>query len=104
MTPNAAIDRMVERIGPELIRLRRELHQHPELAFEEHETARAVTGYLQGLGITPKTGIAKTGVVGVVEGARPGPTVGVRADMDALPIEEQSGVAFASKITGRMHA
>ena len=104
MTSNAAIDRIVERIGPELIILRRKLHQHPELAFEEHETAKAVTSYLQGLGITPKTGIAKTGVVGVVEGARPGPTVGVRADMDALPIEEQSGVAFASKYPGRMHA
>jgi amidohydrolase len=104
MTPNAAIDRMVERIAPELIALRRELHQHPELAFEEHETARAVTGYLQGLGITPQTGIAKTGVVGVIEGVGPGPTVGVRADMDALPIEEQSGVVFASRIPGRMHA
>ena len=104
MTTNSDIDAITERINPGLIALRRKLHQHPELAFEEHATARAVTDYLARIGIAAKTGIAKTGVVGVIEGGKPGPTVGVRADMDALPVEEQSGVAFSSQVPGRMHA
>jgi amidohydrolase len=104
MTTNADIDAIVSRITPELIALRRRIHQHPELAFEEHETARAVAGYLEHLGISFKTGVGKTGVVGIIDGGADGPTVGVRADMDALPIEEASGVPFASRVPGRMHA
>jgi amidohydrolase len=104
MMTNAQIDAVAARIEPDLIALRRQIHQHPELAFEEHETARAVAGYLASLGIPFKAGVGKTGVVGIVEGGVDGPTVGVRADMDALPIEEASGVAFASRVPGKMHA
>jgi len=100
---NAEIDAIVERIEPELIALRRQIHQHPELAFEEHETARAVADYLSKLDIPFRTGVGKTGVVGVIGGVA-GPAVGVRADMDALPIEEASGVAFSSLVPGKMHA
>ena len=104
MPVTSPIDAVVERITPQLVALRRELHQHPELAFEEHLTAKTVADYLQRLGLSVTTGVGKTGVVGIIEGALSGPTVGVRADMDALPVEEQSGVAFASKIPGKMHA
>lgn len=104
MTTNADIDAIVARIAPELIALRRRIHQHPELAFEEYETARAVAGYLENLGIPFNTGVGKTGVVGIIDGGADGPTVGVRADMDALPIGEASGVPFASRVPGRMHA
>jgi hippurate hydrolase len=104
MTVSTDIDAIVARVSPGLIELRRKLHQHPELAFEEHQTAQAVADYLREMGVEPRTGIGKTGVVGVIEGAAKGPTIGVRADMDALPIQEQSGVAFASQNAGRMHA
>jgi amidohydrolase len=100
----AEIDAVVARMEPELIALRRRIHQHPELAFEEHETARAVAGYLERLGIPFRTGVGGTGVVGLIGNAAAGPTVGVRADMDALPIEEASGVEFASRVPGKMHA
>ena len=92
------------RLAPRLAHLRKTLHQHPELAFEEHETARAVAEFLQGLGLSVKTGVGKTGVVATLQGARPGRTIGIRADMDALPIHEQTGLAFASKLPGKMHA
>ncbi len=104
MVTNEQIDAVVARIEPELIALRRRIHQHPELAFEEHETARAVAGYLEKLGIPFRTGVGRTGVVGLIGNAAAGPTVGVRADMDALPIEEASGVEFASLVPGKMHA
>ncbi|MCD6043002.1 MAG: hypothetical protein K0R40_2605, partial [Burkholderiales bacterium] len=93
-----------ERIAPELVALRRRLHQKPELAFEEHETSAAVASYLRRLPLSVKTGIGTTGVVAVLEGAKPGRTIGVRADMDALPIHEETGLAFASKVPGKMHA
>ena len=95
---------ITERLTPRLAALRKQLHQHPELAFEEHETAKAVTGFLGELKIPCRTGIGKTGVVAMLEGAAPGRTIGLRADMDALPIHEQTGLAFASKAAGKMHA
>jgi len=98
------IDDIVAGVTPELVALRKRLHQHPELAFEEHETAKAVAQYLQKLGFQVKTGVGKTGVVATLQGAKPGRTVGIRADMDALPIHEQTGLAFASKSAGKMHA
>src|SRR5436853_6724356 len=98
MDLNQRIATLVEKRTSELVALRRQLHQHPELAFEEHETAKAVAAFLSKLGIKFKSGIGKTGIVAVVEGARPGPTVGIRADMDALPIHEQTGLPFASKV------
>ena len=104
MELNARIAAIAGRLTPRLAHLRKILHQHPELAFEEHETARAVTDFLQGLGLSVKTGVGKTGVVAILQGAQPGPTIGIRADMDALPIHEQTGLAFASKLPGKMHA
>ncbi|MEA2666231.1 MAG: hypothetical protein QOI11_3175, partial [Candidatus Eremiobacteraeota bacterium] len=69
----------------ETIELRRDLHAHPELAFEEHRTAGIVAERLRALGLEVHTGIGGTGVVGLLAGARPGPTIMLRADMDALP-------------------
>jgi len=86
---------------------RRHLHQHPELMFDVHETAKFVEQKLRGFGITDiTTGIGRTGVVAVIEGreARSGRTIGLRADMDALPIEEDTGLEYASKNPGMMHA
>lgn len=86
------------------IEIRRDLHQHPEIAFEEFRTASVVSQALAELGIDHKTGVGRTGVVGYIRGARPGPTLLIRADMDALPIQEQTGLPYASKIPNRMHA
>jgi amidohydrolase len=92
------------RLTPELVALRKQLHQHPELAFEEHETAKAVVDFLAKLKIPYRSGVGRTGVVAVLRGAKPGRTIGIRADMDALPIHEQTGLAFASRQAGKMHA
>jgi amidohydrolase len=83
--------------------LRREIHRHPELGFEEERTAAVVERELDDLGIEHRR-VAKTGVVGVIRGAQLGRTVGLRADMDALPIDEESGEPFSSAVPGRMHA
>ena len=98
------IESIAGRLVPRLVELRKQLHQHPELAFEEHETARAVAQFVRDLGLSVKTGVGKTGVIAVLKGAQPGRTIGIRADMDALPIHEQTGLAFASKVAGKMHA
>lgn len=84
--------------------IRRDLHQNPELGFREVRTAGIVARELRGLGLEVATGIAETGVVALLEGAKPGPTVLVRFDMDALPIQEQSGAEYASGTDGVMHA
>ena len=87
----------------ELTRIRRDVHLHPELGFEEHRTANFVADQLRSLGLSPRTGVGGTGVLADLEGSGPGPTVLLRADMDALPIEERSDQAYASR-TGVMHA
>ena len=84
--------------------VRRDLHQHPELGFQEVRTAGIVADTLRDLGLQVTTGVAKTGVVGLLEGARPGPTVLVRFDMDALPVQEETGAPYASQVPGVMHA
>ena len=84
-------------------RWRRAIHQHPELSFTEVQTARLVNGVLHHLGIEAETGVAKTGVVGHIVG-RSGPTVGLRADMDVLPIHEENSSDFDSQRAGIMHA
>ncbi len=89
---------------PEVVRLRRQIHRRPELAFEEHETAALIAETLRGIGLEPTEGVATTGVVAHVGGGRPGPTVALRADIDALPIREATGLDFASEVDGRMHA
>ena len=84
--------------------LRRDLHSHPELGFHEVRTAGIVAGELNALGLEIHTGIAETGVVALLEGVKPGPVILVRADMDALPILEATGAAYASQNPGIMHA
>ena len=84
---------------------RQHLHAHPELGFDCHETAGFVVERLKEFGITDiHTGIAQSGVVAIVEGRGEGPTIGLRADMDALPIAEETGLPYASTVPGRMHA
>jgi amidohydrolase len=87
-----------------LIQRRRDFHAYPELAFEEYRTAGIVADTLQQLGLEVQTGIGNTGVVGILEGAHEGPTVLIRADMDALPIIEETGLPYASTVSGKMHA
>jgi amidohydrolase len=91
-------------IGPEVVANRRYLHQHPELSFHEEQTSRFVAEKLRDLGVETHTGIANTGVLGILRGARPGKTVLLRADMDALPIEELNDVPYKSDAPGVMHA
>lgn len=98
------IKHLAEEVFPTLVELRRTIHQHPELAFEEEETAQLVIDTLKPLDLTLQTGFAKTGVVATLQGGRPGPTVMLRADMDALPIQEENEVPYASKHAGKMHA
>jgi len=102
--PTTAIRDATHRMEPALIEIRRDIHAHPELGFEEVRTAGVVARELARLGIAHRTGIGRTGVVGLIEGGRPGPVLAIRADMDALPIQETSGLPFASTRTGLMHA
>jgi amidohydrolase len=83
---------------------RRDFHSHPELGFHEVRTAGIVAGELNSLGLEVHTGIAETGVVAVMQGSRPGPVILVRADMDALPIHEETGASYTSQNPGVMHA
>lgn len=109
---SAEIDKLTAAVEPELIQWRRHLHQHPELSNREVETAKYVAERLRSFGLEPQTGIAKTGVVAVLKGGRPGPVVALRADMDGLPVREEVDVPFASRVTseyegnevGVMHA
>ncbi len=93
-----------EAMKPEMVARRRDLHQHPELAFKEVRTAGVIAEELNKLGLEVQTGIAKTGVVAILEGAQDGPTVLYRADMDALPIQEENSVDYKSQNPGVMHA
>ena len=88
----------LEHAQPQLVQWRRDFHQHPELGEQEVRTARRVADHLRSLGLTVRTGVGKTGVVAVLKGAKPGPRIALRADMDALPVTEQTGLPFASKV------
>ncbi|QPM89541.1 M20 aminoacylase family protein [Pseudooceanicola algae] len=91
--------------GPEMEAWRKHLHAHPELGFECHETAAFIAARLADFGVDEiHTGIAKTGIVALIEGRGPGATIGLRADMDALPILERTGAEHASTRAGKMHA
>jgi amidohydrolase len=88
----------------EIVALRRRFHRHPELGGEEHATSKKVQEKLEEHGISFTSGYAETGVLGVIEGGQPGKTVALRADMDALPIEEKNDHDFVSEVEGAMHA
>ncbi|WP_203073587.1 M20 metallopeptidase family protein [Falsiroseomonas ponticola] len=102
--PGRRIRDAVSAMEPALVAIRRDLHAHPELAFEETRTAGIVAAELARLAIPHRTGLGRTGVLGVIEGGRPGPTLAIRADMDALPIHEDTGLPYASTVAGKMHA
>ena len=104
--------RALDGLQPKIVAWRRDLHQHPELATHEVRTAKLVADQLRALGLQPRTGIAQTGVTAILKGGKPGPRIALRADMDALPVTEQTGLPFASKVAsnyrgqpvGVMHA
>jgi amidohydrolase len=108
----AAIDAAADRIEAQTIAWRRDFHEHPELGNREFRTSKIIADYLRSLGIEVHEGVGKTGVVGILKGGLPGPVIGLRADMDALPITERTPVPFASKVkstyngqeVGVMHA
>jgi amidohydrolase len=87
-----------------LIELRRDFHQHPELSLEETRTAGIIAERLRASGLEVRTGVGKTGVVGVLRGGKPGKTLAIRADIDALPVQEENDLPFKSQVPGKMHA
>ena len=111
-TQKAEVGRRADALTEKVINWRRDFHEHPELGNQEKRTAAIIAKHLQDLGIEVKTGVAKTGVVGVLKGGKPGPVVALRADMDALPVTERVPLPFASKVkttyndqeVGVMHA
>lgn len=91
--------------APQLKEWRQHLHRHPELAFDCHQTAAFIAARLREIGVDEiQEGIARTGIVAIINGKGPGPTIGLRADMDALPITELTGAPYASTVPGKMHA
>ncbi|UEM20814.1 amidohydrolase [Skermanella mucosa] len=97
----AAVRDKTASIEGKLIAWRRDIHQHPELGDQETRTSGIVADHLRSLGLDVRTGVARTGVVAVLKGAKPGPTVSLRADMDALPVKEPEGLPFASRARSR---
>ncbi len=96
---DADVRAAVDRLAPRMIEIRHDIHQHPELGNRETRTADLVAKELRRLGLEVRTGVAHTGVIGVLRGGRPGPVVAIRADMDALPVTEQSDLPFRSVAT-----
>jgi amidohydrolase len=95
--PKVNLDEQAARLEPKVIEWRRHFHQYPELGNQEFKTAEKVAAHLKSLGLEVKTGIAYTGVVGILKGEKPGPVVALRADMDGLPVTERVKLPFASK-------
>src|SRR6185436_19391966 len=108
----SSVDQKVRALEPKIIAWRRDLHQNPELSNREQRTSKLVADHLRKLGMEVKTGVAKTGVVGLLKGGKSGPVVALRADMDALPVTEESDLPFKSTVkteylgqqVGVMHA
>ena len=106
------IDAAADKIEPKTIAWRRDFHEHPELGNREFRTAKIIADHLRSLGLEVTEGVGKTGVVGILRGAKPGPVIGLRADMDGLPLVERVDLPFASKVkttyngqdVGAMHA
>jgi amidohydrolase len=98
------LERSRDDLEPELIEIRRNFHREPELRFEEHRTAETVEELLRPLELSVRSGVAGTGLLADLRGERPGPTVALRADMDALPIRDAKDVPYASRRDGVMHA
>ena len=106
------MNQLISDIEPKVIEWRRDFHEHPELSNREFETAKKITRHLESLGMEVQTGVAHTGVVGILKGDKPGPVIALRADMDGLPVTERVDLPFASKVTstyndietGVMHA
>ena len=96
----ADIDSRIDAVEQEMLAWRRHLHQHPELSNREADTGRYIADRLRSFGLEPRTGVARHGVVAVLRGARQGPTVALRADMDGLPVTEETGLPFASRAMG----
>ena len=96
---SSIVDAKVQAIQPKVVAWRRDIHQNPELGEQEVRTAKLVADHLRALGLEVRTGVAKTGVIGILKGGKPGKVVALRADMDALPVEEKTGLPFASKKT-----
>jgi len=96
----AALDARIDAIFPEVVAWRRDIHQHPELGNREFRTSMLVAAELKSLGLEVRTGVAHTGVVGVLRGGKPGAVVALRSELDALPVEEKTGLAFASTAMG----
>ena len=94
----------ISAIEEEVISLRRDFHQHPELGLKETRTSRIVADYLEKSGLAVTTGVGQTGVVGLLQGAKPGKTLLMRADMDALPLQEKNQAPYRSENDGVMHA
>ena len=106
------VEASIAQVLPRMIAWRRDFHEHPELSYEEVRTARVVAQHLRSLRMEVRTGVAQTGVVGVLRGGRPGPVIALRADMDALPVTEEGDLPFRSRVratyqgqeVGVMHA
>lgn len=98
------LDKKISEIMDDVIKIRRHIHQYPELGYEEKNTSAFVAEELKRLGLKVKENVGGYGVVGLLEGAQPGETLLLRADMDALPMQEETGLEFSSKIDGVMHA
>ncbi len=107
-----SVESSIQSVLPRMIAWRRDFHEHPELSYEEVRTARIVAAHLRSLRLEVRTGVAQTGVVGVLRGGRPGPVIALRADMDALPVTEEGDLPFRSRMraqyngqdVGVMHA
>ncbi|MCS6947532.1 MAG: amidohydrolase, partial [Steroidobacteraceae bacterium] len=108
----SAVQRELDALAAQIIAWRRDIHQHAELSNREFRTSKIVADHLRTLGLKVEAGVAKTGVVGLLEGGKPGPLIALRADMDALPVTEQTDVPFRSRMVaeyrgekvGVMHA
>ncbi|HLO11651.1 MAG TPA: M20 family metallopeptidase [Pseudoneobacillus sp.] len=93
-----------EGLFEQMVEWRRDFHQNPELSFQEERTPKIIAKYLESLGIEVKTGVGGRGVVGTIKGGKPGKTIALRADFDALPIQDEKDVPYKSKVPGVMHA